>query len=181
MGPLEVLKSVTQVFEKAGIDYFLVGSLASMYYSRPRFTNDIDLIVQIKTHHIQSFETLFNQNEYYCPPTETIQDEFLRGGMFNLVHHQSGIKIDIIILNTTPFYQSEFERRRKVELLPDFETYIASPEDIILKKLDYYREGGSEKHLLDIRGILIETKVDHTYLQEWIGKLGLTAQWNKVG
>jgi hypothetical protein len=57
---------------------------------------------------------------------------------------------------------------------------MASPEDVILKKLEYYREGNSEKHLRDIQGILAQTQVDDTYLKEWILKLGLQAQWAQL-
>lgn len=64
--------------------------------------------------------------------------------------------------------------------MPQFEVYIAAPENIILKKLDYYREGGSEKHLTDIREILAGSQIDDEYLQAWIEKLGLKAEWGKI-
>lgn len=56
LGPLEILKDVAERFEKLNVEYFLVGSLASMYYSRPRFTNDIDLVVQINPSVIRNFD-----------------------------------------------------------------------------------------------------------------------------
>jgi hypothetical protein len=115
------------------------------------------------------------------PPREVIADEVIRGGMFNLIHQASGVKIDIVPLKKTEFAVSEFSRRRKVEVLPGLEVYIASAEDVILKKLDYHREGGSERHLSDIRGILAETEVDQAYLQTWIAKLGLMSEWTKIG
>ncbi len=180
LGPLDVLKDVVQRFENTEIEYFLVGSLASMYYGRPRFTNDVDLVVKINACQAFTFENLFDLEDYYCPPHEIISDEVLRGGSFNLIHQASGIKIDIVLLKKSVFYQTEFSRRRKVQLLPDFTAYIASPEDIIIKKLDFYREGESEKHLIDIRGIVLETEIDKTYLNEWIVKLGLTEEWKKA-
>lgn len=100
--------------------------------------------------------------------------------MFNLIHQVSGVKIDIVPLKRTEFAESEFSRRRQVEVLPGLEVCVASVEDIIIKKLDYFREGGSEKHLIDIRGMLAETAVDPAYLQIWIAKLGLAAEWAKV-
>ncbi len=166
--------------ESENIEYFLIGSLAAMFYSRSRFTNDIDLVVQIKSLQIQSFEKLFPIEDYYCPPHEVLRDEVLSMGIFNLIHQASGVKIDIILLKDTPFYASELARRKKAELLPGFHAYIASPEDIIVKKLDFYRESGSEKYLLDIREMLVDTKIDNNYLNLWISHFGLQAQWAKV-
>lgn len=180
-GLIDALRDTTSRLEHAGIEYYLVGSLAAMQYGRPRFTNDIDLVVQIHSSQISAFEKLFDIEEYYCPPREVIADEVIRCGMFNLIHQASGVKIDVIPLKKTEFAASEFARRKKIEILPYLSIYVATVEDIILKKLDYYREGGSEKHLIDIQGMLAETEVDHSYLQSWIKKLSLTSEWEKVG
>ncbi|MBK7961961.1 MAG: hypothetical protein IPK04_12635 [Bdellovibrionales bacterium] len=177
---LDVLNDVVKRFDEAGIEYFLVGSLATMYYGRPRFTQGVDLVVRIKAKQVLKFETLFPIEEYYCPPKEVLHDEVIRRGSFNLVNQGSGIKVDIVIDKETEFYKSEFSRRKKLEVAPGIEVFIASPEDLILKKLDYYREGQSEKHLLDIRDILANVKVDDIYLNEWVERLNLRVEWEKA-
>jgi len=179
-GPLEVLRDVAVRLDKENIPYFLVGSLASMYYGRPRFTKDVDLVVQLHPSLVQRVTQIFPLEDYYCPPIEVLKDEVVRRGSFNLIHQQSGIKIDIVLYKDTEYHQSEFSRRAKVEILPQFEVYVAAPENIILKKLDYYREGGAEKHLTDIREILAGSKVDDEYLQLWVEKLGLKTEWGKI-
>ncbi len=179
-GPLEVLRDVVSRLESQSIEYFLVGSLASMYYGQPRFTNDIDLVVAIQPVQLQKFLGLFPLDAYYCPPEEVLRDEVLRNGSFNLIHQTSQIKVDIELVKPTEFYDSELKRRKKVSITGDFQAFIASPEDIILKKLDFYREGGSEKHLSDIRGILAEADIDREYLEAWVLKLGLSTQWQKA-
>jgi hypothetical protein len=151
-----------------------------MYYGQPRFTNDIDLVVQLKAEHLQKFEQLFPLEDYYCPPPEVLRDEVVRNGSFNLIHQHSQIKIDVELMKPTEFYQSELARKRRVTLTQGFEANIVSPEDLIIKKLDFYREGGSEKHLVDIRGILAETEIEQSYLQQWIEKFGLAEVWKKV-
>lgn len=180
IGPLEVLEDVVKRFEKIGIDYFLVGSLAAMYYSRPRFTNDIDLVIQIFAIKARDFEQYFPIEEYYCPPFEVIRDEVIRRGSFYLLHQASGIKIDLVLNKMNEFYQSEFRRRKKVQLTPLFSTYIASPEDVILKKLEFYKEGLSEKHILDIQEILSSNQVDLSYIASWVEKLNLEEAWKKA-
>ena len=179
-GLLDVLKDVVKRFDEAGIEYFLVGSLATMYYGRPRFTQDVDLVVRIKAQHVLQFEKLFPLEEYYCPPKEVLQDEVVRRGSFNLINQSSGIKVDIVLDKENDFYKSEFARRKKIEIVPGTEIFIATPEDLILKKLDYYREGQSEKHLNDVRDIVMNLKVDDVYIKMWVERLGLTAEWSKV-
>ena len=180
IGLLDVLKEVVLKFEKAGIEYFMVGSMATMYYGQPRFTRDLDLVARLRARQVLGFEKLFPLSEFYCPPIELIQDEVQRKGSFNLIHHESGIKVDLVIDKETEFYISEFERRKKVKISEDLQVYLASPEDLIIKKLDFYREGESEKHLSDIRDILMNVAVDEGYLQHWIKKMGLVNEWNKV-
>ncbi len=181
LGPLEILKDVTERFEKLKIEYFLVGSLASMYYSRPRFTNDIDLVVAINPAEIKNFDLYFPLQEYYCPPFEVIRDEVTRMGSFNLIHQETGIKIDLVLTKNTEHSKSEFSRRKKVFILPVFEAFIASPEDIIIKKLEFYRSGGSEKHLLDVKDMVAEVEnLDYQYLNSWLSNLSLEKIWQKV-
>lgn len=180
LGPIEVLQDVVARLERENIQYFLVGSLASMYYGRPRFTKDVDLVVQIHPAQVSKFEQLFPIKNYYCPPKEILQDEVVRRGSFNLIHQESGIKVDIVLYKDTEYHRSEFSRRVKVEILPNLEVFIAAPENIILKKLDYYREGGAEKHLTDIREVLAGSTVDDSYLQSWVNLLGLRQQWEKI-
>lgn len=179
-GLLEVLKDVVSRFDKESIEYFLVGSMATMYYSRPRFTQDVDLVVRIKARRVTQFENLFPIDEYYCPPQEVLRDEVSRKGSFNLIHQNSGIKVDIVLDKATDFYISEFTRRKKVEVAPGIEVYIASPEDLILNKLDFYREGQSEKHLLDIREILMAMTVDEAYIDDWVKRMDLRKAWEKI-
>lgn len=163
--------------EKNNIPYMVVGSIASMIYGEPRMTHDMDVVIHLPPQDAQKFATMFPDDEYYCPPEEVIRAEIVHRGQFNLIHHESGLKIDIVIRKSTEFAATEFGRRRKAPFWNGHQVYIASPEDVIIAKLEYLRQGGSEKHTKDIRGILAETEVDQTYLDHWVQKLGLSPQW----
>jgi hypothetical protein len=176
----ELFFSVIQKFESQNLPYMVVGSIASMVYGEPRLTHDLDLVIDILPADASKLEALFPSDEFYCPPPEVIRSELVHRGQFNLIHPESGLKVDVIIRKNTKHAIQEFKRRKKIPFWQGSEVYIASPEDIILKKLDYYREGGSEKHLKDIRGILVETKVDQQYLDEWIEELTLNKEWKQV-
>ncbi len=109
MEPADLLRLVAETLERLEIDYFVTGSTATIAYGEPRFTNDIDVVV---------------------------------------------------------------------DLPPGF----ASPEDVILKKLAYFQEGGSEKHLRDIAGVLRVRgeQLDRAYIERWADRLSLSAIWQQV-
>lgn len=177
---IDVFLSVIHKIESEKIPYMVVGSIASMVYGEPRMTHDLDLVVDILPKDAAKFETLFPLEEFYCPPLEVLSSEIIHRGQFNLMHHDSGLKIDIMIRKTSNHSIEEFNRKRQVPFWKGVYVCLASPEDIILKKLVFYREGGSEKHLKDIRGIMAETRLDETYIQEWIRELRLQTEYDKI-
>lgn len=177
---LEIFESVLQKLEDAGIDYMVVGSVASILYGEPRMTRDMDLVVSLSSGASLKLRKAFSELDYYIPPDEVISNEMARLGQFNLVHMKSGLKIDMILRKTSPHALEEFKRRRRISFTPRLSAFVASPEDIIIKKLAYYREGGSEKHLVDIRGIVGQNRLDDVYLQKWISELRLEKEWQKI-
>lgn len=179
-GLISTFFEVLSLFEQNEIPYMVVGSMASMIYGEPRMTNDMDVVVHVSPQDVLKFSKIFDNDTYYCPPIEVLRSEIVHKGQFNLLHPDSGLKIDIVIRKDSEFAVSEFKRRLRVPFFANKEVYVASPEDVIIAKLDYFRQGGSEKHLKDIRGILAETEVDHVYLDEWLVKLGLKELWARV-
>jgi hypothetical protein len=77
------------------------------------------------------------------------------------------------------FDQSRFRRARRLHPLEDTEVAFASPEDVILKKMAFYRDGRSDKHLRDVAGILkiSSDAIDLTYIESWAKKLDLEEIW----
>jgi hypothetical protein len=177
---MTVFRDVLQRLEGAGIPYMVVGSLSSIVYGEPRMTKDMDIVIDIQAQGTSKFEELFPIDGFYCPPSEILRAEIVSRGQFNLIHHDSGLKIDVMIRKQSPHAIEEFKRRKKLSFWKGFEAWIASPEDVIIKKLEFYREGGSEKHITDIRGILANSDVDQKYLETWISKLVLSEVWGKV-
>ncbi len=177
---MEVFKDVIQHLESESIPYMVVGSVASMIYGEARMTRDMDIVIDIAPESLGRFESLFPFEKFYCPPTEILRQELSERGQFNLIHHDSGLKIDVVIRKDSDHGRTEFARKKRLPFWEGFGAFVASPEDVILKKLVFYREGESQKHLTDIRGILAETQVDKHYLDEWLDKLGLKNYWAKI-
>lgn len=93
-----------------------------------------------------------------------------------------GLKIDLIVAGDSDFDRSRFRRAVVVEPAADFRASFASPEDVILKKMEFYRDGGSDKHLRDIAGILRVSgdRVERAYVEEWASRLGVGEIWAAI-
>lgn len=164
----------------AGIPYMATGSVACTIYGIPRFTHDLDLVIELNTDLIATLVSLFPADEFYCPPTEVIRMEVHRTtrGHFNLIHHDSGFKADLYLHNGDPLQAWGLEERRLITFDDGDAFWTAPPEYVILRKLEFFREGQSEKHILDIRGIqevsgdLLRASV----LKDWAEKRGLVSE-----
>lgn len=181
MGQSELMRLVVRTFESLDIPYMITGSHASAYYGEPRFTRDIDIVAEIQEGQVDDFVSFFPPNEYYCDK-DIIKTEIKRHGQFNIIHTVSGLKVDVILRKETPFSRMEFSRRKRSKVFSDQEANFVAPEDVIIKKMAFYKEGGSEKHLRDITGILKISgdAVDRNYISEWAKRLELTDIWDAV-
>ncbi len=177
---LKIFLMILQRLEEAQISHMVVGSIASMVYGEPRLTHDMDLVVDVLPVDAVKFEKLFDNEDFYCPPLEVLRSEIVHHGQFNLIHNSSGLKVDIMVRKTTDHATEEFRRRVRMPFAEGREVFMATAEDVIIKKLDFHRQGGSEKHITDIRGIQACTALDQNYLSHWIARLGLEQAWAKV-
>jgi hypothetical protein len=178
----EVFAWVLRKLDETEFQYMVCGSVAAILYGEPRMTNDMDLVVAVLPHRAREFFQIFDSSGFYCPPVEVLEKEFRARGQFNLLHHDTGVKVDCIVLKDTPFNHEEFRRRQRVPFTETQDASLARPEDVILSKLQFYKEGGSEKHLADIRGILRVSadQIDRTYLERWAEQLRLETEWRKA-
>ena len=178
---LELLEKITKVFERNQIEYLVTGAIASAAYGEPRLTNDIDIVAAIKEGHISGILKAFPPDEFYVTE-DAMKDAIRNQGQFNIIHPSSGLKVDVIMEKGTEFDRSRFSRIRKIQPAESYQANFASPEDVIIKKMEYYKEGGSEKHLRDITGILKVSAdaVDRDYISDWARRLGLAEIWDAI-
>ena len=169
---------------QANIRYIIGGSVAAIFYGEPRLTHDVDLVVVLTTGDIQRMSQIFPESDFYVPPIEIIAEEVSRGtsGQFNVIHTSTGYKADFYPAGTGDRLNAwGFRNKREIQF--EGETLaLAPPEYVIVRKLQFFREGGSEKHLRDIRSMVAISgeQIDSTQLQEWIQRLGLEAEWQRV-
>lgn len=177
----DLLRRLVGVLETMGAPYMVVGSFASMAYGEPRMTQDIDVVAELDEDQGRRLCKAFPPDLFYASESAAL-DAIRRRSQFNIIDSLSSSKIDVILVPPGEWGRSEISRRQKMKLLPDLEAYCARPEDVILGKLGYYAEGGSEKHLRDITGILkvSGSEVDREYVALWAQRLGLGDVWQAV-
>ena len=129
MEQYELLRHVVRCFEDLNIPYLVTGAIASIAYGEPRFTNDIDIVADIKEAHITGLRNCFSEEEYYLDE-DMIRDAIHHQHQFNIIHPSSGLKIDVIIRNSTDFDNSRFSRIKRLSPTEDTNANFASPEEI---------------------------------------------------
>lgn len=175
---LEILKTVAQRLEEAGIAYMITGSIAANFYAVPRMTRDIDLVIEIKRTDADRLMTLFDRDFYI--DKETILEAVDQYGMFNIIHNEYVVKVDFIVRKETPYRQEEFKRRREINV-EGIPLWITSPEDLILSKLVWAKDSLSEIQLGDVKNILNMTQnIDYPYLERWVQSLNLEDMYNRA-
>jgi hypothetical protein len=176
--PRELLQIAADFFEARGIAYRVVGSMASIAYGENRFTNDVDIVADLRPEHVDDLCAFFPAPDYYVA-RHAVEDAIRRGFQFNIIHIPAGLKIDVMLPKRTEYGVMEQQRAKRLTDPDGLSAVFAAPEDVILNKLLFFQLGGSEKHLRDIAGILKvkADAVDRRYITEWAAKLGVAEEW----
>ena len=180
MNAAEILAAITPVveaFEELGVAYHIGGSVASSAYGILRATFDADLVADLRLEHVLPLVKQL-EDEYYID-ADAVREAIRRRGSFNAIHLDTILKFTVFIPKTRPFDQEELRRIRQEVLAEGTRPfYMASPEDTILNKLEWYRMGGevSTSQWNDILGVLKVqgTALDMAYMQRWAKALQVT-------
>lgn len=173
--PRELLKNIAQIFDRLNLPYLVTGGMAVLVWGRPRFTADIDIVVEIKPSDVEGLAKALMELGEAGYIDEEIASEIVRnGGEFNFVDGTTGVKVDFWVSDNGDFDLSRFKRRVTKEILGQ-NIYFSSPEDLILSKLKWFKKSGSNRHLEDAESVVkISGKdLDSDYLKEWGKKLGV--------
>lgn len=174
----ELLRKITVALEANGIPYMLTGSIASSMYGVPRATNDIDIVIAPTREQLLSMVQLFHRVGL-AVDREAAVAALRKKTQFNVIDFPRGLKVDLILRKDREFSVAEFDRRETHEV-EGIRVTIATPEDVLLAKLEWARIGDSERQLIDAAGIIKMQgdTLDFSYIERWVEQLGLEEQWS---
>ncbi len=170
------LRPVVEAFDALGVRYFLGGSIASSAHGVARASLDADVIVELDSPHVERLAQRL-AGAYYIP-IEQMRTAAAERRSFNLIHLATMFKIDVFVSKGRPFDRSAAERARLqvIGAHTDRQFFVASAEDTVLAKLEWFRLGGetSERQWWDIVGVLkVGDDADRAYLRRWAAALGV--------
>ena len=177
-----LIGAFVEPLEREGIEYAIAGSVASIAYGEPRMTMDIDMVAALGRDAMPRLLRAFPEERFYLPPAPVILQECARaeGGHFNVIDHETGMKADFYVGRADPLQRYAIAERRRVEL-GGFGAWLAPPEYVIVRKLESWREGGSAKHVRDIRGMLAGTaSIDRRLVESLARERGLEDLWRQA-
>lgn len=173
----------TRTFDELGIRYMVSGSIAAIFYGEPRLTNDVDIVVFLSREDAQRLPDAFSPEAFYCPPWEVIEAERRRDqrGHFNLIHLDTGFKADIYLTGRDDLHAWGMAHAVASEI-DGTKVVFAPPEYVIIRKLQFFREGGATKHLRDISRMLtgLGDGWDRRTLIDMIDAHHLHDEWQSV-
>jgi hypothetical protein len=171
--PADALARLLEILDRSEIPYSIGGSVASSTHGIPRTTMDVDLVADMQLEQVDDLVAVLHK-EFYADAA-MIREALLRGRFFNLIHYATAYKFDVFPLRPDDYSRTEFGRRTFTEIRsfgPEpIECAVATAEDTILRKLEWYRAGGqaSERQWNDLRGVLKVSgpRLDLDYLRQW--------------
>jgi len=163
--------------EGVGVTYMVTGGVASVVYGDPRFTRDVDLVVEMGAGSIDAFTAAFAEGAFYLPPEDTLLEELRRceGGHFNVIHRDTALRADVYLAGDDPFHAWALTHRRRIDV-EGVAIWLAPLEYVVVRKLEYFRASGSDRHLRDVAMMLRVSAplVDSAILAEWSNRRGVT-------
>ena len=168
----EFVLEMARLLDEAGIAFMIVGSVGASHYGKARSTYDVDIVIDPTPEQLERLIGLLGE-DYYVSVTAA-KSALRQRSMFNVIHTRGGWKADLIVRDDRPFSIEQFRRRRLVPIygqsLP-----VASPEDLILAKLEWNKITPSDRQLEDVFNVVVVqgTKLDREYLHQWAPQLGV--------
>jgi hypothetical protein len=174
---IAAVRPVLDVLRDLGVSHYVGGSIASSAHGVARSSIDADVVAELRPEHAARLCAAL-QGAYYVPETR-VRDGIARKTSFNVIHLESMLKVDVFVSKGRPFDRRAMERARasSPQTADERPLPLASAEDTILAKLEWFRRGGevSERQWTDVLGVLRAgvTTLDRRYLEEGARELAV--------
>lgn len=176
----ELLLRLAPALERARVPYMLTGSVASSAHGTPRSTRDLDIVIAPTRAQLLALMQEFPSNHYYADEQQALQ-ALANRSQFNVIDFATGWKADFIIAQDSAYARTAFARRMLIDVAGT-SVYVASPEDVLIAKLQWAKLSESDRQLEDAAGIISTqgSKLDRSYIERWVGELHLEEYWQAV-
>ncbi len=176
MSEADLVTLFVSPLERLGLAYMVTGGVAAVAYGDPRFTRDVDVVLALPGRRVADFRRAFPEPDFYLPPPEVLAAEVARpeGGHFNVIHRDTALRADVYLVGGDPFHSWALARPHTLRLEAG-QIRLAPIEYVIVRKLEYFRASGSDRHLRDIATMLEVSGdlVDQQALREWGARRGV--------
>jgi hypothetical protein len=176
--PLAVAGLLASILDRLYIAYAIGGAVASTLLGEPRATHDLDVVAAVGPATIEPLLAALEDSGFYVPRSAALNAVAAKRS-FSVVHQDTSMKVDIFVAGRTPLDEEELQRRQPVTVSADASRtlYVAAPEDLVLQKLLWYREGGnvSDRQWCDVLGVLKvqQHRLDRVLMRRWAARLGI--------
>lgn len=180
--PRKLLAQIARVLDKTSIPYLVTGGMAVVAWGRPRYTADIDTVIELREENIEILaKALMKLGKAGYISTDAMKEALRMRSEFNFIDGNTGMKVDFWIARNDEFARSQFQRRIAHDIYGT-KVYFVSPEDLILSKLQWYKLSSSDRHLEDIETVFAVSgdKLDREYLALWVQKLGVQDIYSQI-
>jgi hypothetical protein len=174
--PVELALILGRILERIGVRYCVGGSVASSVYGEVRTTLDVDIVAELGQEHVDALVAATRPDFHVLD--ESVRRAVREKSSFNLIHEGMLIKADVYVPPDERLHREQLARSRRVALRaePGSEVQLASPEDVVIHKLRWYRMGGdvSDRQWRDVLGVLKVqgNTLDREYLARAADELG---------
>ena len=175
---LAAVGPVLDLLQEIGVRHYVGGSIASSAHGVARASIDADVVAELRPEHADRLSSAL-RGDYYVPE-ERVRDGIARKASFNVIHLETMLKVDVFVSKDRPFDRRAMERVRpsSPEAADERSLPLASAEDTVLAKLEWFRRGGevSERQWTDVLGVLRAggDALDRRYLEDGARELAVS-------
>jgi len=175
----DALQLVLSKLDESRLRYMITGSFASNIHGVPRATQDADIVIEADRRALNRFLKSLGGDFYVSG--EAAREALMSRGVFNIIHLETGLKVDLIVRKDRPFSRTEFLRRQQADFLGQ-ERWFTTAEDIMLVKLEWAKMGESQRQLSDALNVarIRGENLDRSYLRKWAKELGVEDLLEKI-
>jgi hypothetical protein len=179
--PIRFAGRIAQVLDSLGIRYVIGGSVASSFYGEPRSTLDLDIMIEADEAAARALADAL-KDEFYVD-ADAAAGAVHESSTFNAIHTASSMKVDFFIAESRDAVRRQLDRRRRLDV-EGAALWFYAPEDIIVRKLVWFRNGGevSERQWNDVTSMLrlLRDRLDLPHLARAAEEFGVTDLLERV-